>query len=190
MHRFRTLRVCLALAFLSAAAARVARAKNPHIAPLAVTVRGNELFLTFTLNGALDPQLSRRLESGLELSIEYDLRLLDRNRYWFDQFLEAHRFRVAATYNPVKREYLVRDFWDGKPADGFTTQEFTEAARMLVSRKDLPGFRVHKDWPHKHLYVKMRASYDAGRFFALAPVDSSTEWKKSKTFKIHDADLK
>jgi hypothetical protein len=36
----------------------------------------------------------------------------------------------------------------------------------------------------------MRASYDAGHFFALAPVESSTEWKKSKTVKVHDADLR
>ncbi len=180
--------VCLALAFL--APANAARAENPHISPLAIGVRGNEVFLTFTLNGALDPQLSRRLESGLELSIDYDLRLLDRNRYWFDQFLESHRYRVAATYNPVKREYLVRDLWDEKPVRTFTTQEFSEAARLLVSRSNLSSFRIRKDWPHKHLYVKMRASYDAGRFFALAPVESSTEWKKSKTFKIHDADLR
>ena len=178
------------LAFVFLAAASAARAENPHISPLAIGVRGNEVFLTFTLNGALDPQLSRRLESGLELSIDYDLRLLDRNRYWFDQFLEAHRYRIAATYNPVKREYLVRDFWDGKPSGVLTTQEFSEAARLLVSRNDLRAFRIHRDWPHKHLYVKMRASYDAGRFFALAPVDSTTEWKKSKTFKIHDADLR
>jgi Domain of unknown function (DUF4390) len=190
MQPIRRVGVCLALAFLAAATPPEARAENPHISPLAIGVRGNAVFLTFTLNGALDPQLSRRLESGLELSIDYDLRLLDRNRYWFDQFLESHRFRVAATYNPVKREYVVRDFWDGKPAGSLTTQEFTEAARLLVSRSDLSAFRVRKDWPHKHLYVKMRASYDAGRFFALAPVDSSTEWKKSKAFKIHDADLK
>jgi hypothetical protein len=188
MHSLRRAAVCLALASLAIAPA--ARAENPHISPLAIGVRGNEVFLTFTLNGALDPQLARRLESGLELSIDYDLRLLDRNRYWFDQFLEVHKYRVAATYNAVKREYLVRDFWDGKAAGALTTQEFSEAARLLVSRSDLSAFRVHRDWPHKHLYVKMRASYDAGRFFALAPVNSTTEWKKSKTFKIHDADLR
>ena len=190
MYRLPRLAFSLALGLVAAAPALPARAENPHISPLAIGVRGNEVFATFTLNGALDPQLSRRLESGLELSIDYDLRLLDRNRYWFDQFLESHKLRIAATYNPVRREYLVRDFWDGKPAGSFTTQDFADAARMLVSRKDLAAFRVRRDWPHKHLYVKMRASYDAGRFFALAPVDSSTEWKKSKTFKIHDADLK
>src|SRR5690348_10822944 len=120
LGRIRILVALFALVF-----ALPALAENPHIAPLNITVRRNEVSVTFTLNGALDPELSRRLESGLELSIDYDLRLLDRNRYWFDQFLDFHRLRIAATYNSVKREYLVQDFWDGKAAGTFTTQEFT-----------------------------------------------------------------
>jgi len=179
----------VALVFVLEATAS-ARAEPPHIAPLAVEVRGSDLFLTFVLNGAIDPDLARRIESGLETSIDYDVRLLERNRYWFDQELESHRFRVTAAYNPVKREYVVRDFWDKKPAASVATSEFTEAAKLLVSRGRLPAFRVRRGWPHKHLYVKMRASYDAGHFFALAPVESSTEWKKSKTVKVHDADLR
>ena len=179
----------MALVFEFAVAAAV-RAEAPHIAPLTVEVRGSDLFLTFVLSGAVDPDLARRIESGLETSIDYDVRLLERNRYWFDQELDAHRFRVTAAYNPVKREYVVRDFWDKKPAATIATGEFTEAAKLLVSRSRLPAFRVRRGWPHKHLYVKMRASYDAGHFFALAPVESSTEWKKSKTVKVHDADLR
>jgi len=165
-------------------------AEPPHISPLVVDVRGNDLFLTFVLNGAVDPELARRIESGLETSIDYDVRLLERNRYWFDQELETHRLRVTAAYDPVRRQYVVRDFWDRKPAAAVSTGEFAAAARLLVARERLPAFRVRLGWPHKHLYVKMRASYDAGHFFALAPVNSSTEWKKSKTVKVHDADLK
>lgn len=183
----RTLLLATALwAFASA----TARADRPRIAPLAVEVRGSDLFITFVLNGAVDPELARRIESGLDTSIDYDVRLLERNRYWFDQELEAHRFRVTAAYDPVRRAYVVRDSWDRKPAATVSTASFGEAARLLVSRTLLPAFRVRLGWPHKHLYVKMRASYDAGHFFALAPVDSSTEWKKSKTVKVHDADLK
>jgi uncharacterized protein DUF4390 len=186
--QLRLTRWALLVAALAISAA--ARADPPHIAPLVVDVRGSDLFITFVLNGAVDPDLARRIESGLETAIDYDVRLLERNRYWFDQELESHRFRVTAAYNPVRREYVVRDFWDRKPAGTVATGEFTEAARLLVARTRLPTFRVRRGWPHKHLYVKMRAAYDAGHFFALAPVESSTEWKKSKTVKVHDADLR
>jgi hypothetical protein len=188
VKRIRTALAAAAAAILALAAP--ARAEAPHISPLSVEVVGNDLFITFVLNGAIDPDLARRIESGLETSIDYDVRLDERNRYWFDQELDAHHFRVTAAYNPVKREYVVRDFWDRKPAATLATSNFAEAARLLVSRSRLPAFRVRRGWPHKHLYVKMRASYDAGHFFALAPVDSTTDWKKSKTVKVHDADLR
>jgi hypothetical protein len=188
VNRIRTGFVAAAAALLAFSA--TARAETPHISPLTVEVSGSDLSLTFVLNGAIDPDLARRIESGLETSIDYDVRLAERNRYWFDQDLDAHHFRVTAAYNPVKREYVVRDFWDRKPAATVATSDFSAAARLLVSRSRLPAFRVRRGWPHKHLYVKMRASYDAGHFFALAPVDSTTEWKKSKTVKVHDADLR
>ncbi len=186
MLRFRRAFALLLLALPAASA----RGETPHIRQLDIVVRGNEVLLDFTLNGTIDPALARRLESGLETSIQYTLRLEERNRYWFDQFLEEHDFRITAAYDPVRRQFIVRDTWDGKPSGSTTAREFAEAAHLLLSRRALPAFRVHRDWPHKHLYVKMRASYDAGNTFALAPVDSSTDWKKSGTFKIHEADLK
>jgi hypothetical protein len=175
---------------LTGAFARPAAGQGPHIHPLDIEVRGNEVWINFLLGGAVDPDLAHRIESGLETTIDYDIRLYERNRYWFDQFLESHRFRVTAAYDAVRREYLIRDFWDGESAGIQTARDFDEAVRLLVSRQSLFVGRVRKDWPHKHLYVKMRASYDSGHFFALAPVDYTTVWKKSKTFKIHDADLK
>jgi hypothetical protein len=179
-----------AAALVLAFGAGSARAETPHIRQLDIVLRGNEVLLDFTLSGVIDPALSRRLESGLETSINYTLRLEERNRYWFDQFLDEHRLRVTAAYDAVRREFVVRDTWDGKPSGSVTTREFDEAARRLLSRRELPAFRVRKQWPHKHLYVKMRGTYDAGNTFVLAPVDSSTDWKKSKTFKIHEADLR
>lgn len=179
-----------AATLILATGASLARAETPHIRRLNIQIRGNEVLLDFSLNGAIDPALSRRLESGLETSITYTVRIEERNRYWFDQFLEEHVFRVTAAYEPVRRQFVIRDTWDGKPSGSATAREFAEATQLLLSRSGLPAFLVRKDWPHKHLYVKMRASYDAGNTFALAPVESSTDWKKSKTFKIHDADLK
>jgi hypothetical protein len=169
---------------------RAVRAGDPHIFRLDVEVRGNEVWISFAMRGAVDPELARRLQSGLDTAIDYDIRLFERNRYWFDQFLEKHRLRIAATYDAISREYVVRDFWDGEAAGTRSARSFAEMTEILLSRSAIRAFRVHKDWPHKHLYVKMKATYNTGHFVALAPVSSASDWKKSQTFKIHDADLK
>jgi Domain of unknown function (DUF4390) len=165
-------------------------AADPHIHPLAVKVERNQVSVDFGLNGALESGLQARLESGLSTAIDYDIGLLDRNRYWFDRQLDSHRLRVEAACDAVRRECVVKDFWDGRPSGVAASRSLAEASRMLVARAGLAAFRVKRDWPHKHLYVRMRASFDAGKFVALKPVEVSTDWKKSKTFKIHDADLR
>lgn len=170
--------------------ASAASAAEPHIYKLDIIVRGNQVRVNFALNGEVDPALAARLRSGLATSIDYDLRLAERNRYWFDQQLASHKLRITAEYDPIARNYIVSDLWDGKPGGTARVHEFAEAAGRLLSRGNLLAFNVQKNCPHKHLYVRMRASYDAGHFFALAPVDSSTDWKKSRTFKIHNADLR
>src|SRR5574340_1158890 len=177
------------LAALALFASRAAASPDPHIYLLTITVVRNSVVISFALNGDVDPELARRLRSGLATSIDYDIGLAERTRYWFDESLDRHRLRITAEYDPIARDFIVRDFWDGRPAGVRRAHEFSEAAGLLLSRSNLPAFRVERGWPHKHLYVKMRASYDAGHFFALAPVDSTTDWKKSRTFKIHDADL-
>jgi hypothetical protein len=34
----------------------------------------------------------------------------------------------------------------------------------------------------------MRASFDAGYVFTIIPVDSRTDWKKSKRFNVHGSE--
>ena len=171
-------------------AVSAAAASDPHIYPLAVHVDKERVLLDFGLAGALEGGLAARLEAGLPTAVEYDVDLLERNRYWFDRMLDSHRLRVEVSCDAVRRDCVVRDFWDDHPSGVASARSLPEAGRLLAGRAGLEAFRVKRGWPHKHLYVRMRASFDRGRFVALAPVEFSTDWKKSKAFKVHDADLR
>jgi len=158
--------------------------RGPRITQLRIEPRGREVFLGFRLAGALNPELARKIEAGLETAIRYEIRLYRRYPYWFDDFVEQRRYRVAATYDPVTREYAVEETLDGKPLRRTTTREFAEAARLLLSRENLLAFHVARGRPTRNLYVQMRASFDAGYVFTIIPVDSRTPWKKSKRFNV------
>jgi hypothetical protein len=158
--------------------------KGPRIAQLRVEPRGRDVFLGFTLAGALNPELARKIEAGLETAIRYDIRLYRRYPYWFDDLVEKRRYRVAATYDPVTREYAVEETLDGKPLRRTTTREFAEAARLLLSRDNLLAFHLQRGRPTRNLYIQMRASFDTSYFFTIIPVDSRTPWKKSKRFNV------
>jgi hypothetical protein len=100
--------------------------------------------------------------------------------------VDARKYRVAATYDPVTREYVVEETMDGKPLRRRSTRNFSEVARLLVSGENLLVFRVGPGKPRRNLYVQMRAAFDSGYLFTIIPVNSRTPWKKSKRFNIRE----
>jgi hypothetical protein len=169
-------------------AALAAGQGGPRITQLRIDTRGRDVFLGFTLAGALNPELARKIEAGLETAIRYEIRLYRRYPYWFDDFIEKRKYRAAATYDPVTREYAVDETLDGKPLRRTTTRDFAEAARLLLTRENLLAFHVARGRTTRNLYVQMRASFDAGYVFTIIPVDSRTDWKKSKRFNVHGSE--
>jgi len=183
---FRVLAVT-GLSFLLTASAAAAQ-ERPRIETLHADARGPDVFAGFRLTGALNPQLATRIESGLETAIRYEARLYRHNAHWFwDDRMDTRQYRVAVTYDPVTREYVVVETMDGRPLQRSSTHDFAEVARRLVSRENLLLFRVrHDDW-RTNLYVQMRATFDSGYLFAIIPVDSRTAWKESNRFEIRVA---
>jgi len=160
-------------------------AARPRIETCHAEARGPDVFLRFRLDGALNPELATKIEAGLETTIRYDIRLYRHNAHWlWDDRMYTRRYRVAVTYDPVTREYVIAESLDGRPLARSTTREFSEVARRLVSRDNLLVFRVREDDPHTNLYLEMRASFDSGYLFTIIPVDAKTAWKVSNRFEV------
>jgi Domain of unknown function (DUF4390) len=175
------------LAVLVATGAAAAQ-ERPWVETLHADARGPDVFVSFRLTGALNPQLATRIESGLETAIRYEARLYRHNAHWlWDDRMATRQYRVAVTYDPVTREYVVVETVDGRPLQRSSTHDFAEVTRRLVARENLLLFRVrHDDW-RTNLYVQMRATFDSGYLFAIIPVDSRTAWKASNRFEIRVA---
>jgi hypothetical protein len=157
---------------------------RPQVTVLRVSTRGPDVFLTFQLTGVLNPELARKIEAGLETTIRYEIRLYRQFRWWFDSFLDARRYAVSVTFDPVTREYVLAETLDDKALSRTTTADFEDVKRLLVSRQNLLAFRVRADWPQRNLIVHMRAAFDSGYLFTFIPVDYRTSWKKSQKFAI------
>ncbi len=171
------------------ASARPAETPRPaRIDLLRAEPRGSDVFVSFRLDGALNPELATKIEAGLETAIRYEIRLYRHNAHWlWDYHMDTRQYRVAVTYDPVTREYVIAETMDGKPLSGSTTRDFSEVARRLVSRENLLAFRVGQDDWHTNLYVQMRATFDSGYILAIIPVDSRTPWKESNRLEIRRA---
>ena len=186
MARARSLTVFVFLVvFLASGRAQVRAAEEkPQVTVLRISTRGSDVFLQFHLTGALNPELARKIEAGLETTIRYEIRLYHQFRYWFDSFLDSRHYDVSVTFDPVTREYVVTETLDDKQLSRTTTADFGDVEKALVSKENLLAFHVGPDWPHRNLIVHMRAAFDSGYLFAFIPVDYRTPWKKSQRFVI------
>jgi Domain of unknown function (DUF4390) len=173
------------LALLVVASSASAEQEKPRIEALKADARGPDVFVGFRVAGALNPELATKIESGLETVIRYELRLYRHNAHWlWDDRMDTRRYRVAVTYDPVTREYVVVEKMDGRPLQRTTTHNFGEVVRRLLSRENLLVFRIrHDDW-RTNLYVQMRATFDSGYLFTIIPVDSQTPWRQSNRFEV------
>lgn len=175
----------LAAGLLAPAAAGAAdEAPKPRINLLRIQPRGSDVLIQYHLEGALNPELARRIEAGLETAILYDIRLYRQYRWWVDRFVEARTYRVAVTFDPLTREYVIDETMDGRPLRRSTTRDFAAVAQTLLNGENLAVFRVGENQPHRNLYVSMRATFDSTYLFAFIPVDARTPWKKSHRFEI------
>lgn len=177
--------LCLLLCALFAASGPAQENRKPRIETLHAEARGPDVFLRFRLDGALNPELATKIEAGLETAIRYDIRLYRHNANWlWDDRIDGRRYRVAVTYDPVTREYVIAETLDGKPLARSSTRDFAEVGQRLVSRENLLVFRVGENEPHRNLYLEMRAVFDSGYLFTIIPVDARTPWKASNRFDV------
>jgi hypothetical protein len=177
--------LCLLLCALFAASGSAQESRKPRIETLHAEARGPDVFLRFRLDGALNPELATKIEAGLETAIRYDIRLYRHNAHWlWDDRIDSRRYRVAVTYDPVTREYVIAETLDGKALARSSTRDFAEVGRRLVSRENLLVFRVGENVPHTNLYLEMRAVFDSGYLFTIIPVDARTPWKASNRFDV------
>ncbi len=177
--------VSLLLGALCAAPAAADEAVRPKMGAVHAEARGPDVFLRFRLEGALNPELASKIETGLETAIRYDVRLYRHNAHWlWDDRIDGRRYRVAVTFDPVTREYVIAETLDGKPLARSSTRDFAEVLRRLVSRENLLVFRVGEAEPHRNLYVEVRGVFDSGYLFTIIPVDARTPWKESNRFDV------
>jgi uncharacterized protein DUF4390 len=170
----------------AAGAALPEEASRPaRIDVLQAEARGPDVFLRFHLDGALNPELATKIQAGLETAIRYEIRLYRHNAHWlWDNRMDTRQYRIAVTYDPVTREYVVVESMDGKPQARATTKEFADVTRRLISHENLLAFRVRYDDWRTNLYVAMRATFDSRYLFTIIPVDARTPWKDSNRFEI------
>jgi hypothetical protein len=148
----------------------LARAQG-QIRVLRATVEGDQVLVSFRLDGGIDRRLLERIDSGLPTQIVYELELARDRKRWYDQGLERNTLEITATYDAVARETNLHFRLGGELIESKTVRDRPALLDALRKIERVPVFKVQGLTPGVRLVL------------AIIPTDVRTDWAESNKFR-------
>jgi len=150
-----------------------------RLVDLEARVEGQQVLVSFDLDGAFDRDLTERLESGLATPLLYELRLVRERRRWLDKEVAASQLEVVALYNAVTREYAVHYRLDGRLVESRTARSLSELEGAMTRVRRFAVFSLRGLAGGTRLLVRARADLGARTVLGLFPSRVTTDWADS-----------
>ena len=156
---------------------------DAKISEIKVTLDGERVLASFTLQDAFDHRLSERVDSGLPTSILYRIGLYHDRKRWWDQKLQDVTLEVLALYDAVARSYTVHFKLNDKLIESKIVhdRQALEEAMTVIDR--LPVFEVENVPRQGRSLLKIQAETGSRTLLSFIPVSIKTNWKESPKFR-------
>lgn len=115
---------------------------DPAIREVAAVVRDGRVYTNLTATNTLDPNSLDRLESGLPVTLEYQIEVRNRRTGWFDKALASATVSLELVYDAVTREYSVTRRVNGELFDVHRARSLTELDPRLSKLTDIPVMQI------------------------------------------------
>lgn len=115
---------------------------DPAIQELVVVVRDGRVYADLTATNTLDRHSLDRLESGLPVTLEYQIELRNRRTAWFDKALVSATISLELVYDAVSREYSVTRRLNSELFDVHSARSLAELDPRLSKLTDIPVMQV------------------------------------------------
>jgi hypothetical protein len=157
----------LLLPFLFGAAGDTVR-----VTPLA---RDGQVYVSFSLEGGLTPDMRETIRSGLQTNVAYDIELRRGVAIWFDRTLAAATVTATVQFDNLTRRHQLSRSIDGRVDSAEVTESEEEVGRWMTSFDRLPLFSTTDLEPNAEYYVRVRARTHPRSTWSLWPWGGS-QW--------------
>lgn len=180
--RSRSALCCVLLFLLFGSFASAAHAQG-RIRVLRAVVEGDQVLVSFRLDGGIDRRLLERIDTGLPTKIVYELELARDRKRWYDQGLKRNTLEITATYDAVARETNLHYRLGGELIESKTVRDRPALLDALRKIERVPVFRVQGLTPGVRHLVLARAILGSRLVLAIIPTDVRTDWAESNKFR-------
>jgi hypothetical protein len=120
-------------------------------------VKGGSVFVSFSLEPGLTPELQEAIRSGLPTTITYDVELRQGVSVWFDRTIQTVTVSATAQYDNLTRRHRLSRTVDGRGEAPVVTEDEAAVRRWLTTFERLPLFSTEKLQVNVEYYVRVRA---------------------------------
>jgi hypothetical protein len=167
----------LNLLFSSAAWGEEAR-----ITDIVVTNTRDHLLLYFTVTDCFTEEMKKAIESGINTSFTFFIKLYDMRSYWWDNKITDLKVSHEIQYDSLKKLYLVK--LSERNNTSVSLKDFEEAKTLMSEIVGLKVTELRKLQKGNRYQVRMMAELDKIRlpfylhyvFFFLSLWDFQTSW--------------
>jgi len=166
------------LAAVCAAPASENPPEGAEIRDLQVENAPHDLFISFRLTRAFSQEISEQIESGLPVTFNHFVEVLNRRPAWFDPTLVKKVISTTVTYDTLTRQYRLTRAVNNETVETAVSDKREEMERFMTSvdrlrlcdPADLPGDRA--------LYLRVKARIQKRFVFFFIPWNFETSWAR------------
>ena len=138
----------------------------------------HDLFVSFSLIGAFTREIRDQIESGLPVTFNHYVEVLNRRPAWFDATLVRKMISATVTFDTLTRQYRLNRSVNGEIMETVVTDKMSDMERFMSSVDrlrlcdplDLAGDRS--------LYLRVKSRVQKRFVLFFIPWDFETSWAK------------
>lgn len=118
--------------------------------------REGEVLVSLELNGAYTEDLRSAIQSGLQTTFDYDVRLSREEAFWPDSTVASATVSVTVKYDSLKEQYSLARMVDGRVEETVVANDESEIEALLTQFERLPLFMTGDLEPNASYRVQVR----------------------------------
>jgi len=161
-------------------------AQEVKLTDVIVTNTRDDLLLYFNVEGAFREKMKSAILSGVPTTFSFYVKLYQVRNWWADKKLAELKVMHTIKYNPIKKEYTIKQSWVNGGA--IVTQSFMEAQKLMTEINSLKIFPLNALEKGRHYQLRTKAELSKVTFpfylhyilFFVSLWDFETDWYTTK----------
>ena len=158
--------------------AKEAKPAKPAVTSLSVTNNEETFYLSFEAVHAFLPEITERVDSGLEVTFTYLIKVKRRRSFWLDAGVLTRVIKTTVLFDGLTRQYALSRTLNGSLLEETTTSDRGEVERWMTRVERLPLFKRSEYPDRSKMFVKVKAEIMSGFVLLFIPWDTDTKWQK------------